>query len=286
MALIGLNSTDCVTALRNALGDLDTSLSGRFSNNVLLQWIDSANKRLVGETLFPDSRIEQPTVANVQLYQFPLMLKSDVFYVGGQIVVPSDKATLEGRQINVYDSSGDGSQLPAPYADVPSNSSSGIAAPAWTVTSPLSYPTTQGQWITPKPDAEPWYCGSPPRLYWKGGWLGLVPIPGNDDPVTTIAIEGVRQPDTIDALDIAMTTPENYKDAIVWGAIAWAKFADAGQLSEAQCTRAENNYIRERRRLIEWRGLYPGEQRDGPKVNTLRPMYAGYHMRRNRGGLR
>jgi hypothetical protein len=281
MSTVGLTSDYVLNALQGELGDYDLSGSGRWTQAQLLSFIDRGNKRVVRDVLFPDCRIELPTVANVQLYQFPLMLKTDRVYVGGQLIVPTDVSTLGGQQIGYWDSTGQ--QPPQPYADAPTNTT-GQAAPQWVVTTPLSYPTTQGQWITPKPDAEPWYCGSPPRCYWRGGWLGIVPIPTNNDPVTTIAVEGVRQPDIVNALGQTLTTPENFLDAIVWAATSCAKFADDGSRAAAQNQQAEAFYEREKRKLIEWRGLYPGEQRNGPKVNTLRPAYAGYHIQRSRGG--
>ena len=279
----GLNSTDILNLLRGELGDLDATGSGRWSNSQLLQFIDRGNKRLVADVLFPDCRIEQPTVANVQLYQFPLMLKTDRVYVGGQLVIPSDTSTLNGQQIGYWDRTGSGQQTPGPYTDIPANSNSGVAAPAWTVTTPLSYPTTDGQWVTPAPDAEPWYCGSTPRYYWRGGWLGLVPIPTNSNPVATIAIEGVRQPDTIDALDQTVTSPENFMDGIVYWAKGMAYDADAGSLAQQKSQQAKADYQAEKRRLQTWLGLFHGEQRNGPKVNTLRPAYSWMTTRRNRG---
>jgi hypothetical protein len=282
---LGLTRNAILYKVRAELGDFDTSPDGRWSDAVLINHIDSANKRAVRDVLFPDSRIEQPTVAGVQLYQFPLMLKVKNVYVGGQLIYPSDIPTLQGQQIGYQSPVPDGT-VPGPYADVPDNSSTGMSAPKWTVQSPLSYPGQDGCLVTPAPDAQPWYCGSPPRYYWRGGWIGLVPIPANLDPVSTIAIDGVRQPDTIltTGIDQALTTPENFLDAIVWAAVENAKFGDDGPRSDAQRQAAGQNYEREKRKLIEWRGEFPGEQRNGPKVNTLRPLFAGYHTRRVRGG--
>jgi hypothetical protein len=234
----------------------------------------------VRDALFPDSRILQVTIPGVQLYQFPLMLKTKAVYVAGALSVPTDIPTLEGRQIGAWDNTGDGSVIPGPYADVPPNSG-GTAAPRWTVTTPLSYPSTNGQWVTPAPDAQPWDDSQRPRYYWRGGWLGLVPIPTNE---TTIAIDGVRQPDTITQMAQALPTPENFLDAIVWAACSIAKFADDGARAAAQQDVAEKNYEREKRKIIEWRGEYPGEQRDGPKVSTLRPAFGRNRMRRNLQG--
>jgi hypothetical protein len=292
--LTGLVSDYLLTLLRGTLSDLDASASGRWQDATLYNWLDRSNKRLVGEVLFPDSRILQPSVPGVGLYQFPLMLKTERVYVAGQLCLPSDVATLQGEQINLYDDSSDGSTSSGPYSDAPPGTL-GPGAPLWTTQEPLSYPVgpdftspdwTTGSaltpWFTPKPDAEPWFQGSQPRYYWRGGWLGFVPPIANLTPGVTICLEGVRQPDTIAGPGQALVSPENFAEAIVWGAIVWAKFSDAGNLSKQLRDDADAYYIRERRRLIQWRWGYQGQQRDGPKPAVLRPRYANYKKRTTR----
>lgn len=279
-----LTSDYLLGELRALLSDLDPSGSARWSDPTLYRWLDRSNKWLVGEVLFPDCRIEQPTLPNVQLYRFPLMLKTARVYVGGQLVYPTDIPTLEGQQIGYAQELGTPGQMPQNYSDVPPNTP-GPGAPGWMVTEPLSYPDDCGQWVTPAPDAQPWYCSSPARYYWRGGWLGIVPIPTNANPPTTIAVEGVRQPDTIDAPGMTISSPDNFVDAICWKAATYAKFADSGSRSAQQMDKALQMSEVEKRRLKTWVELYPGEQRNGPKVNTLRPAFSWGRTRRygNRG---
>jgi hypothetical protein len=280
MALL-LAST-CLTLLRNVLSDTDTSGSGRWQDSTLLSFIDRANKRVVGETLFPDSRVSLQTIAGVQLYTFPPMLKVHAVYVAGQLVVPSDLPTLEGRQVNTWDMSADGSTTAGAGGDA-APGTVGVGAPAWAVEAPLSYPDTNGQWVTPAPDAEPWDTSQRPRYYWRGGSLGLVPPPSG---VVTLSVDCVRLPDTVLTASQSMTTPDNYVDAIVWAACAIAKFADAGQQSDQAMGIAEQNYTREKKKLIAWRGEFPGEQRNGPKPSVYRGAAGAYRKRTSRSGCR
>ena len=87
-------------------------------------------------------------------------------------------------------------------------------------------------------------------------------------------------------MPVTLTSPENFTDAIVFAALAIAKNADDGQRAEQQAQTAERNYEREKRKLLAWLGRREGQIRNGPKPQTMRPAYAGYHMRRNRGGWR
>lgn len=271
-----LNSTDLVNGLRLLLADQYTASDGRWTQDALLNFIDRGHKRIVRDVRFPDCRITFPTVPTSQLYPVPLMLVTDAVYVAGQLAVPTDVPTLEGRQINYYDQRGDGSTTAGPYSDAPLGTV-GQNAPLWAVQEPLSYPVS-GSWSTPAwpaltqgqfaPDAQPWDILSRPRYYWRGGYIGFVPTPAN---VVTVCIDGVRMPDTIDALDLTMPTPDNFQDAVIWAALALAKYADDGTRADAQRMTAEQNYEREKRKLLTWRfGDYQGEQRNGPKPQMLR----------------
>jgi len=283
-----LDSGACLTLLRQSLSDLDNTSSGRWSDATLLNWIDQGNKRMIGDVRFPDCKIEVPTVAGVQLYQFPLMLEVDAIYLDGELIVPSDLPTLEGRQIGYWDNtSGDGSgPAPTTGSDAPAGST-GQSAPAWTVTEPASYPDATGTWQTGgrAPNAQPWSQYDRPRYYWRGGWLGLPRIPANSGAI--IQVDGVRQPDTITVVDQPMTSPENFKAGIVWAAAYWAFFSNGDQNSREMAKECEANYQREKRTGLSWRGTYDGKNKpEQPKPRTLRPAFSRLRVRRNTGGYR
>lgn len=287
----GLDSGACLTLLRQTLSDLDTSSTGRWSDATLINWIDQGNKRMIGDILFPDCKVVVETVGGVQIYQFPLMLEVDGIYLAGEIIVPSDLATLEGRQIGYYDnSSGGTTQSPAPYGDQPIGTT-GQSAPAWTVTEPASYPDSTGTWSSgfPAPNAAPWTPYQRPRYYWRGGWLGLPRIPANDG--VPIQVDGVRQPDTIPyvtngGVTVAqpMTSPENFKPGIVWAAACWAFFSNNDDNSRKQNALCESNYQAEKKRMLSWRGTWEGKKPETPMVRTLRPQFSRQRVRRNHGG--
>ena len=291
-------ASDALLLLRQSLSDLDNTASGRWQDATLLNWLDRSNKRLVGEVLFPDSRIYFSTVAGQQLYEMPLMLKTERVYVAGQLAVPTDQPTLNAEQIWGWDQSSDGSTSAGPGGDA-APGTVGPNAPLWATQEPLSYPVNpndsetyigygsiQGGWCTPAPDAQPWYLGSRPRYYWRGGWLGLVPPPSNSDPTVTVCGDGIRQPDTITTTGQQLSTPDNFLEAIVWGACVWCFFSNDGNRAAQQAQIAEANYTREKRRLIAWRWGYEGTKRDGPKPAVLRNRYAGMRVRRVSSGWR
>jgi hypothetical protein len=276
-----MKAGDVLTLLRQMLSDT-SSTSGRWKDPTLLNFIDRANKRVVHDVLFPDSRIFTSTQINVQEYPIPwLLLKVYAIYVAGQLIIPSDLPTLEGRQIGVYSSDFNPAALVTVGSGAPPGTQ-GPMAPRWMTQTPLTYPVDGIRTCPPAPDTQPWWCGQRPRYYWRGGSLGIVPSPANTVPVI-ITIDCVRQPDTITSADDEMTTPENFMDTIVEDALRRAKYGDDGSRSERQMTIAQQNYLERVKDLRLWRGEFPGEQRDGPKVITQRSLTKGrYTVRRNR----
>jgi hypothetical protein len=263
------------------LSDTDNTGSGRWQDSTLLGFIDRGNKRVVRDVLFPDARVTIPTVPGQQLYSFPFIaLKVKAIYVAGELIVPSDLPTLEGRQVGRWDNSADGSTTAGVGGDA-APGTVGAGAPAWAVETPLSYPDLNGQWVTPAPDAEPWETGQRPRYYWRGGYLGLVRPP---NVITTISVDCVLQPDTITSAGQSLFTPDTFLEAIVWAAVSFAKFADDGERADKQREAAEKSYEREKKKMIEWRGEFEGEQRKGPKPAVLRAAYrTGPYVIRKRG---
>lgn len=273
-------STDCKVLLRQILSD--TNPSGRWSDPTLYNFIDRANKRIVRDVKFPDTRLTFPTVANQGEHQLPFVVILPLrVYVAGQLAVPSDIDTLEGHQIGMYDQTTQGTgTLPANLSAPPGTL--GAYEPQWVQQTPLSYPVANS-WMTPAPDSQPWYTGQRPRYYLRGGFLGLVPAPSN---VVTVCFDCIALPPTVNVDGQVMTTPDLFMDAIVWAAATYAKYADDSGSSHQSRDVAEQTYQARMRELRTWRKTYDqGDGPGGPKPLTYRTRYAGYRNRRNSGGL-
>ena len=271
-------ASDCVTLFRNTVSDF----GARWSDAAVLNFIDRGNKRIVGDVLFPDSKVIQSTVANKQLYQWPLMLRTDALYVAGELIVPSRIETLEGRGLWTWDAS-NVNNLPTVGSDAPAGTV-GAQAPAWTVTEPVSYPDATGTWCQPAPptpavEAQAWNDLQRPRYYWRGGFLGISPPPANSSPVVQMQLDGVRQPDTIVADNQTLTTPDNFMECIVFAGIALAFFNDTSATGTQKQQAAEETYGMHKRRIMRWRGMYEGPLPNLVRPQVLRPMFSRYHKR-------
>lgn len=267
--------------LRQVLSDLNPQ--GRWTDQTLLNFIDRANKRIVRDVLFPESRLTASTAlaggsttSYSQEYELPQLILVNRVYLAGQLCVPTDINTLEGHQIGLYQQNPNASAPSAGSGGAPGTT--GAYAPQWSTTTASVYPVANS-WIGyPAPDAQPWFSGQRPRYYLRGGFIGFVPQPGN---LATITIDCIRVPDTIDASGQPITTPDMFCDAIVWGAATYAQFADDQERNASMRKVAEETYQARKTDLMKFRKTYSGDANDGPKPRTYRSSWKQYRMRRN-----
>jgi hypothetical protein len=380
-----MTSGDCLVLFKQLLPD------GLRQDASILNFIDRANKRIVKKLMWPDCWMTTTTVPNQQEYISLPIIKVNAVYVGGQLATQTDRPTLEGRQIDLYDmnpapqsafiantqATGSfqvvgpftlGDTLTALIGGVPvpvtvgggetqasfvAKMVSGIAgnpflqplvtvaadavagkiditavsagvggnaitlsatsslgatetwtasgtalaggqsgsggapgtigayAPTWATQEPLSYPVAPGNNFavpgTPgaywpsrmRPNAEPWAIGQPPRYYWRGGSIAVVPSPLNS-PGVTIAIDCVRQPDTIVTANQVIVGSDITEDAIVFGALELAKMSDPDTRSLQQLQIFAGKYVEAMRELIAWRNGFEGSEPKQPRMQTQR----------------
>lgn len=144
----------------------------------------------------------------------------------------------------------------------------GPYAPAWSVQEPATYPVQNTWFGAMRPDAQPYNFTQPPRYYWRGGYIAVVPNILNAG--ATIAIDCVRQPDTINAVGQVMTSPDIFMDAIAWDAISMAHFSAADSKSIALAEGASNMYKEHLHEILLWKGDFKGDAFNGPKLLTQR----------------
>lgn len=274
-----MTSTDVLLLLRQVLSDLNSS--GRWTDSTLLNFIDRANKRVVRDVLFPESRLSAPTALAAgsqfyfQEYQIPQLILINRVYLAGQLCVPTDINTLEGHQIGLYQQNPTASAPTVGSGGAPGTS--GPYAPEWSTTTAQTYPVANSGGY-PAPDAQPFFAGQRPRYYLRGGYIGFVPPPAN---TATITIDCIRVPSTITAVGQALTSPDMFMDAIAWGAATYAQFADDQERNAAMRKVAEETYQARKSDLMKFRKTYVGDANEGPKPRTYRSSWKRYRMQRN-----
>jgi hypothetical protein len=72
--------------------------------NKLLNFLDASIRRITKKVLWPDCWMTTQTIAGQQEYTTLPVLQVNAVYVGGVLATPTDRATLEGRQIGLYSS--------------------------------------------------------------------------------------------------------------------------------------------------------------------------------------
>lgn len=158
-------------------------------------------------------------------------------------------------------------------------------APHWVLQEPATYPVTNYWYGSIRPDAQPWgpQPNQPPRYYWNGGRVAIVP--NTTQAGATIAVNCVRNPDTITSTGQLMVSPDMFQDAIVWGAMTYAYFSRADAKSMQLCQMAESAYTAAKRDILKWRGTFEGDMPDGPKMLTQRTRMGmpGSRLRGKRG---
>lgn len=267
----------------------DTNPNGRWSDGTMLDFLDRASKRLMRDVLFPAARISTQTVANQQLYQLPVVLQILSVYVNGQLASPTDQATLEGHQIDLYDQGFYGALGTQTSGSAGPTGTTGTFTPKWNIRPPAEYPV-QNSWGWPRPDAQPSGTTQPPRFFFRGGYIALVPAPANAAPVVNgvavdnLVMDCVMLPDTIVSLNQRLWYDEQFVPALAWAIVADAKFGDDTQKTAESRNYAAGEYRRCVGDLRMWKATYTGDAPGGAKVQTSRAYYRGYQRARTRAG--
>lgn len=265
-----LTVAQIVTQARRLLND--PSAQGRWSDASLISFTDEAQQLLTRDVEFPQSRLTAPTIVNQQEYATPDLLNVYRVYLAGQLLVPTTKQILEGHQTQEYDQGLD-SGIMQPGIQTPGSGgppgTQGSFTPAWNIQSPEAYPVANA-WGSPAPDAQPWFTGQRPRYYFDGGVIGFVPAPSS---IVTMCIDCLRVPDPLANLIDITIFPYNFRTAMVWKVVEFAKFADNDQTASEQRMYASQMYEKEMRKLRTTYKFYAGDAPRMPKMFTNRTLY-------------
>jgi hypothetical protein len=270
------------TLSRQTLNDL---YAQRWSEPTILNFIDRASKKLMRDVLFPDARITTVSIANQQEYQLPYgVMRLDSVYLNGQLCSPTDRSTLEGHQIGLYDQGqfgGNQYTQVQPGSGGPPGTNSAYA-PKWVVQPPTAFPV-MNWWGWPRPDAQSWGYSQAPRYYRRGGWIGFVPAPANPPNVVNgvvipnICIDCCMLPDTVVQDNQLLWYPDHFCECLSWKVVEFAKFGDSNQQASDDRNYAMSQYTACMRDLRMWVATEDGDAPEGPKVECARNFYlAGF----------
>jgi hypothetical protein len=243
----------------------------RFAPSQYIRFLDRAQKCIVRDLKWPPSRYVFTTTPTVQEYQLQeIILILDV-YLNGQLLTRTDIPTLEGRQIQLYDQTGQGG---GPGGLVVQNEAPNLAGstntPQWTSQPPLAYPVTSPIGGV-APDAQPWFAGRRPAYYCRGGNIGFLPAPLG---AITAVCDVVSQPVTLQTANDALMLPDTAADALAWQVIEYMFFSDKDTSGAAD----QRNYAMTEKQkalaeLRAWKRGYDGGGPRGPKMLTYRSFF-------------
>ena len=276
-----MQASEIISAARALLND---TTGGRWTNTTLLQFLTMTARELMRDVKWPPATITGWTIAGLQEYQLPdEMIHTYSVYLFGQLCTQTTIETLEGHQIQRYDQSGmSGTQSPG--SGGPSGNT-GNYAPRWTIQPPADYPVSN-VWGYPRPDAQGWSGGQPPRYYFRGGYIGFVPAPangpaldGNGNPIPNITIYGAILPMQVLELEQRLFFPDLFSEALEWGVVCKCKFSDDTQSTKESRTFALEQYTMQAGKLRMWSKNYQGDEPDGIKMTTDRQLWPGRKQR-------
>jgi hypothetical protein len=163
----------------------------------------------------------------------------------------------------------------------------GPFAPTWVIAQePLTYPVQNAWTRSIRPSAEPWgySTAQPPRYYWRGGKIAIVPNVAN--PGVVIAMDCVRSPDLVTVPNQIMTSPYEWLAAIAADVLRQAYMGDGDSKHVALAQMWESSYQAYEKEILLWRGTFEGESPGTYKMQTERVRLGlGSHRRgRRRGG--
>jgi len=271
--------------ISNARSLLNDTTGGRWSERTLMNFLTMTQRELMRDVKWPPARLVTNSVAGQQEYVLPdSIIRIYSVYIKGQLYTETRLDTLEGHQIQQYDQRGFGTQ--APGSGGPSGNA-GMFVPRWTVQPPMTTPNGNS-WGYPRPDAQAWSSGSPPRYYLKnqGGSIGFIPIPFNGpdldidgNPIPDITIDCVISPKPILALTQRIWFPDIFDQALIWGIVEKAKYSDDTSSTKESRTFARERYVEQTGKLRMWASNYTGDSAQGPKMQTNRNLYPGRKLR-------
>jgi hypothetical protein len=148
----------------------------------------------------------------------------------------------------------------------------GPGAPAWVIAQePYSFPDVNHHWHGGiRPDAQPWgsSCHQPPRYYWRGGKVAIVP--NTSDSGVTIALDCVRSPDQVTTMNTVLTAPIDWREALAADVLRQAYLGDADSKHIQLAQMWETSYKDYEKEILLWRGTFEGEGPGSYKMQTQR----------------
>lgn len=263
-----IQASDVANEARGMLGEYFNT--GQFGDGQMLDWVNRAQKQIVKKMRSPSAIQAFFTKPNVQEYPLEEVVRIKRVYVAGSPISRTDFATLEGRQVELYDNTAQG---PGPAGNVqyniPSPGYNGGASPQWAAQAPQNYPPVN---TGPAQFASPWIPGRRPVYYVrKLGIIGFVPVPTG---VVPVQVDCIKVAPKLLSLNDYLIIPDQALMAAAWLCCYFAYFQDRGN-DGAQQLRAEamTNYREEMADLLQFVRNYDGDGPNGPQLNTGRITY-------------
>jgi len=168
MASTNVTTAYVLATLRNALAEQNST--GRWTDPLLLNWVDRAHKALVKRVLWPSTTNLISLQNGIATYD----MSSDTFFpagiplrilritVGGQVLVPTTIDIMEGTQTDTFD-----------------DSFTPTMGTQWEAQTPQTYPVITNSGDGPIPQTI-WSANNGlqrPRYYIQGPLLGIIPTP-------------------------------------------------------------------------------------------------------------
>lgn len=147
----------------------------------------------------------------------------------------------------------------------------GPFAPSWVISQePLTYPVQNTWQGSIRPDAAPWGCSTnqPPRYYWRGGKVAIVP--NTSSAGITIALDCVRSPDQVTTLGQLLTAPIDWREALAADVLRQAYMGDADSKHIALAQMWETSYLSYEKEILLWRGTFEDKAAGTYRMQTQR----------------
>lgn len=181
---------------------------------------------------WPESTMTTSTVASQGEYTLIDLVAILRVFVAGQLIYPTDIATLQGEQLEEFDQSATDASL----------------RPLWVQqqATGATYPQANDQ-ANPVAGGLPYYLGQRPTFYLRGANLGLVPAPLG---VYTLQVDYIPLPVNLISLNTTSDMPTAAKAAIVWKMISYLYQTDGNDNGQA---RAEGQFEKAVKETMQWK---------------------------------